>query len=48
MQLLHPTIALHLQDNSYNLVLIIAVMILDIHSEDILHLLLLRDTKEGT
>ena len=30
MQLLHPPIASHLQDNFYNLLLINAVMILDI------------------
>ena len=44
MQPLHPTPASHLQDNSYNLslMLIIAVMKIDTHVEDILHLLLLE------
>ena len=48
MQLLYPVIASHLQDNSCNLslMLIITVMKIDTFGEDILHLLLLEDTKE--
>ena len=42
MQLLYPAITSHLQDNSYNLLLINAVSILDTNSEDILHLLFLN------
>ena len=40
MQPLHPAIASYLQDNSYNLslILIITVMKIDTHDEDILHL----------
>ena len=50
MQLLHPATTSHLQDNFCNLslMLIITVMIIDIYSEDIFHLLLLGDAKEGT
>ena len=48
MQPLHLATASYLQDNSYNLslMLIITIMKTDTHGENILHLLILEDTKE--